>query len=68
MYNEGGRDSRKATPDPARDQGNGKRATLPLVSQAVDLMALTSRPADLLSGQNGAEQRKLLHLVLQKAS
>ena len=37
-------------------------------SEAVDLMALTSRTADLFVEQVGGEQRKLLHLVLQGAS
>ena len=31
-------------------------------------MILTSRGADLFLGQNGAEQRKLLRLVLQNAA
>ena len=41
---------------------------LPPASQAVDLMALTSKAADLFTEQPGAEQRKLLHLLLQEAS
>ncbi len=40
----------------------------PAISEAVDLMALTSRAADLFLEQDGAEQRKLLRLVLQEAS
>jgi len=45
-----------------------KVMAFPAVSQAVDLMALASRAADLFLEQDGAEQRKLLHLVLQEAS
>jgi DNA invertase Pin-like site-specific DNA recombinase len=41
---------------------------LPAASEAVDLMALTSRAADLFVEQVGPEQRKLLHLVLKEAS
>jgi hypothetical protein len=37
---------------------------LPPVSQAVDLMAITAKSADLFLRQPGAEQRKLLRLVL----
>jgi hypothetical protein len=40
---------------------------LPSASEAVDLMRLTSRAADLFAEQVGAEQRKLLHLVLKEA-
>ena len=42
--------------------------TLPSASEAVDLMMLTSKAADLYVAQTGAEQRKLLHLVLKEAS
>jgi len=41
---------------------------LPSASEAVDLMMLTSKAADLFVAQTGAEQRKLLHLVLKEAS
>jgi hypothetical protein len=41
--------------------------TLSPASEAVDLMTLTSRAAELFVGQIGAEQRKLLHLVLREA-
>ena len=41
---------------------------LPPASEAVDLMTLTSRAADLFVEQVGAEQRKLLRLVLKEAS
>ncbi len=42
--------------------------TLPSASEADDLMMLTSKAADLYVAQTGAEQRKLLHLVLKEAS
>ena len=45
-----------------------EEAMLPPINQAVDLIALTSRAADLFVGQSGVEQRKLLHLVLQTVS
>ncbi len=38
------------------------------VGEAVDLVGLTSKTADLFLGQPGREQRKLLHLVLEEAS
>ena len=41
--------------------------SLPPASEAVDLVRLTSRAADLFVEQDGAEQRKLLHLVLKEA-
>ena len=37
-------------------------------NEAVNLMALTSRTAELFLAQSGAEQRRLLHLVLREAS
>ena len=37
-------------------------------TEAVNLMALASQTADLFIAQTGAEQRKLLHLVLGQAS
>ena len=40
---------------------------LPPAGEAVDLMRLTSRAADLFVEQVGAEQRKLLHIVLKEA-
>ena len=43
-------------------------AILPSASEAVDLMKLTSRAADLFLEQVGAEQRKLIHIVLKEAS
>ncbi len=42
--------------------------TLPPATQAVDLMALTSRAAGLFLEQSGTEQRKLLRLVLETAN
>jgi hypothetical protein len=45
-----------------------KLMPFPAVSEAVDLMALTSRAAELFLKQDRGEQRKLLHLVLQEAS
>lgn len=42
-------------------------SALPPVRQAVDLMALTSRTAELFHQQPGAEQRKLLQLILEGA-
>ena len=47
---------------------SAEAAVLPAVSEAVDLMTVTSRAADLFVEQVGSEQRKLLHLVLQEAS
>ena len=47
---------------------NANLTPFPAASQAVDLMELASKAADLFLEQNGAEQRKLLHLVLQEAS
>ena len=41
---------------------------LPVASEAVDLMSLTSKASELFQEQVGAEQRKLLHLVLKEAS
>jgi site-specific DNA recombinase len=41
---------------------------LPSASEAVDLMTLTSKAADLYVAQPVAERRKLLHLVLKEAS
>jgi hypothetical protein len=41
---------------------------LPPASQAVDLMVLTSKSAELFLDQPGAEQRKLIRLVVKKAS
>jgi hypothetical protein len=43
------------------------RETLPPVKAAVNLVALTSKAADLFVEQCGAEQRKLLRLVLGEA-
>ena len=43
-------------------------AVLPTVREAVDLVALTSKAADLFLEQPAVEQRKLLHLLLEKAS
>ena len=43
-------------------------AVLPSISQAADLMMLTSKGADLFLKQPAAEQRKLLHLLLENAS
>jgi site-specific DNA recombinase len=43
------------------------RATLPPASSAVDLLALTSKTADLFLEQGGAEQQKLLRLVVGEA-
>jgi hypothetical protein len=41
---------------------------LPQAKEAIDLMALTSRTAEMFAAQTAAEQRKLLHLLLQEAS
>jgi hypothetical protein len=38
------------------------------VGEAVDLVALTSRAADLFSQQTGQDQRKLLTAVLKETS
>ena len=46
----------------------GEAALLPPVSQAIDLVAVTSRAADLFLEQPGTEQRKLLRLLLDQAS
>ena len=43
------------------------RATLPPAKAAVNLLALTSKAADLFRAQPGAEQRKLLRLVIGDA-
>jgi len=43
-------------------------ALLPPVHQAVDLMSITSKAADLFLEQLGTEQRKLLRLLLEQAS
>ena len=44
------------------------RGTLPPAREALNLMTLTSRAADLFMEQPGAEQRKLLRLVLGDAT
>ena len=59
-----------------RQQQNGihrrvnerQNAGLPPASQAVDLLALTSKAADLVVEQPAAEQATLLRLVLKSAS
>jgi site-specific DNA recombinase len=43
------------------------RGTLPTAREALSLIALTGRAADLFSKQSGLEQRKLLRLVLGDA-
>jgi site-specific DNA recombinase len=43
-------------------------ALLPPIHQAVDLVAITSKAADLFLEQLGTEQRKLLRLLLEQAS
>jgi site-specific DNA recombinase len=43
-------------------------AALPPVSQAIDLIALTAKAADLFLKQPAAEQRKFLQLVLEAAN
>ena len=43
-------------------------ATLPPVTEALDIMALTSKAAELFLQQSAAEQRRLLHLVLREAT
>jgi hypothetical protein len=43
-------------------------AALPPVSQAMDLIALTAKAADVFLEQTAAEQRKLLRLVLEDAT
>ena len=44
------------------------QAKLPAVAEAVDVVALTSRAADLFLEQSAPEQRRLLHVVLQDAA
>ena len=41
---------------------------IPPASEAVDLITLASKAADLFVAQTAGEQRKLLHLVLKEAS
>ena len=52
---------------PAEDE-RAATITLPSASQAVDLMVHTSTAAQNFQEQSGAEQRKLLQLVLSGAS
>lgn len=47
---------------------DAEAALLPPVSEAIDLVAVTSRAADLFLEQPGTEQRKLLRLLLKQAS
>jgi hypothetical protein len=51
-----------------RAKVNECRGTLPPARAAVDLLALTSRSADLFVEQSGAEQRKLLRVVMGEAT
>ena len=51
-----------------RRVADAQAITLPPATQAVDLMALTSKAADLFLEQPGTEQRKLLRLVLETAN
>ena len=51
-----------------RRMSERQAAQLPPTNQAVDLMALASNAAELFVEQPGAEQQKLLHLVLENAS
>jgi len=50
-----------------RAQVSESGGALPPAKAAVNLLALTSRAADLFMGQSAAEQRKLLRLVLGEA-
>jgi hypothetical protein len=43
------------------------RGTLPTAGEALNLIALTSKAADLFLEQSGSEQRKLLRLVMGDA-
>ena len=45
-----------------------EEAVLTPISEAVDLVTLTSRAVELFLDQPGAEQRKVLRLVLEHAS
>jgi len=67
-YDKKARDIRQQLEQIRRRINDTKVIAFPAVSQAVDLMALTSRAADLFLEQDGAEQRRLLHLVLQEAT
>jgi len=51
-----------------RRMSERQAAELPPVNQAVDVMALASKAAELFVEQPGAEQQKLLRLVLENAS
>ena len=51
-----------------RRMSERQAAQLPPANQAVDLMALASKAADLFVEQPGAEQQELLRLVLENAS
>jgi hypothetical protein len=62
-----GRDSGTDSADPKRIR-DVEASKLPEVRDAVDLMALASKAADLFVAQTGAEQQKLLRLVLDQAS
>jgi site-specific DNA recombinase len=46
----------------------GEAPELPPISQAVDLIAITAKAADLFLERGAAEQRKLLRLVLDGAT
>jgi site-specific DNA recombinase len=50
-----------------RTKESGCRGTLPPAKAALNLMEITSRAADLFIKQPGAEQRKLLRLVVEDA-
>ena len=67
-YDKKASDTREQLEQIRRRIRNIKLMPLPAMSEAMDLMALTSRAADLFLEQDGAEQRKLLRLVLEEAS
>jgi uncharacterized membrane protein YgcG len=53
----------------ARQQASTTQAAaLPPATEALDLMAVTSKAAELFLQQPAAEQRRLLHVVLREAT
>jgi DNA invertase Pin-like site-specific DNA recombinase len=67
-YDKRAADIRQQQNEIRRRVNERQSAGLPPASQAVDLLALTSKAADLFLEQPAAEQAKLLHLVLKSAS
>ena len=68
MYDQKAAEIREQQEQVRRRISDRQSATLPPKGQAVDLLALTSKAADLFVEQPGAEQRKLLRLVLENAT